>query len=206
MESIDKSIKALSRAVMKKARADADQVLADAKAKADAVREQAQQQAEKERKEILERAQQEAERIRSQGIAGAQLKARTLKLEQREKLLDDVFGAVRQRLPTVQQWTDYDQVVLLLVREAVGRLKAKEGRICADERAREILSKGTLVDLSEELGVQLQLGEPLRQGVGVIAKTPDGHREYDNTLEARLNRWHDELRFSVYHLLMGESL
>jgi vacuolar-type H+-ATPase subunit E/Vma4 len=206
MESIDKSIKALSRAVMKKAHADADQVLADAKAKADAVHEQAQQQAEKEREEILGRARQRAERIRGQEVAAAQLKARTLKLEQREKLLDDVFDAVRQRLPTVQQWTDYDQVVLLLVRQAVGRLKAKEGRIWADERAREILSEETLANLSNELGVQLQLGEPLRQGVGVIAKTPDGHREYDNTLEARLDRWQDELRFSVYHLLMGESL
>jgi vacuolar-type H+-ATPase subunit E/Vma4 len=206
MESIDKSIQALSRAVMKKANADADQILDDAKAKADAVREQAQQQADDERQEILERARQRAESIRSQQVAAAQLKARTLKLEQREQLLDDVFDAVRQRLPSVRQWTDYDDVVLLLVREAVGRLKVKEGRIWADERAREILSEETLADLSKELGVQLQLGESLQQGVGVVAKTPDGHREYDNTLEARLNRWQDELRFSVYHLLMGESL
>jgi vacuolar-type H+-ATPase subunit E/Vma4 len=206
MESIEKNIKALSRAVMKKAHADADQILADAKAKVDAIHEQAQQQAKKEREEILERARQKGERIRSQGIAAAQLKARTLKLEQREKLLDDVFDAVRQRLPTVQQWTDYDQVVFLLVRQAVAQLKAKDERIWADERAREILSEEALAGLSEELGVQLQLGEPLQKGVGVIAKTPDGHREYDNTLEARLNRWQEELRFSVYHLLMGESL
>jgi vacuolar-type H+-ATPase subunit E/Vma4 len=206
MESIEKSIKALSRAVMKKAQADADQILADAKAKADAMHEQAQQQADKEREEILERARQKVERIRSQRIAAAQLKARTLKLEQREKLLDDVFDMVRQRLPTVQQWTDYDQVVFLLVREAVAQLRATDGRIWADERAREILSEETLAGLSKELGVQLQLGEPLQKGVGVIAKTPDGHREYDNTLEARLDRWQDELRFSVYHLLMGESL
>jgi vacuolar-type H+-ATPase subunit E/Vma4 len=206
MEAVEKSIEALSRAVLKKAHADAEQVLADARAKADAVREHARQQAEKEREKILGHARQKAERIRSQGIAAAQLKARTLKLEQREKLLDDVFNAVRQRLPTVQQWTDYDQVVRQLVREAVVQLKAKGGRIWADGRAREILSEEALADLSKELGVQLQLGEPLRQGVGVIARTPDGHREYDNTLGARLNRWQDELRFSVYHLLMGESL
>jgi vacuolar-type H+-ATPase subunit E/Vma4 len=88
----------------------------------------------------------------------------------------------------------------------VDRLRVKEGRIWADGRAREILSEKALADLSKELGVHLQLGESLQQGVGVIAKTPDGHREYDNTLEARLNRWQDELRFSVYNLLMGESL
>ena len=206
MESIEKNIKALSRAVMKKAHADADQILADAKAKADAMHEQAQQQADKEREEILERARQKAERIRSQGVAAAQLKARTLKLEQREKLLDDVFAAVRQRLPGVQQWTDYDQIVRHLVREAVAQLRIEEGLVRADGAAQEILSAGALAELAEELSVNLQLDELLEHGVGVIAKTPDGHREYDNTLEARLNRWQEELRFSVYHLLMGESL
>jgi vacuolar-type H+-ATPase subunit E/Vma4 len=206
MKSMEKGMQVLSRAVLKKARADADSVLDEAKLSAGDVRQKAQQQAEAEREKILERARQEVERIRSQAVASARLEARTLKLEQREKLLDDVFDAVRQRLPTVQQWTDYDQVVHLLVREAVGQLKTDEGHIWADESAQEILSEDKLASLSEELGVQLQLGEPLQHGVGVIAKTPDGHREYDNTLDARLNRWQDELRFSVYHLLMGESL
>ena len=64
---------------------------AEAKEKADAIRQHAQEQAESERKEILDRAKQEAERIRSQVIATAQMKARTLQLEHREKLLDKVF-------------------------------------------------------------------------------------------------------------------
>jgi vacuolar-type H+-ATPase subunit E/Vma4 len=206
MEAVEKSIEALSRAVLKKAQADADQILADAKAKADAVREHAQQQAEKERQEIMARARREAERIRNQAVAAARLKARTLKLEQREKLLDDVFAAVRQRLPGVQQWTDYDQIVRHLVREAVAQLRIEEGLVRADGAAQEILSAGALAELAEELSVNLQLDELLEHGVGVIAKTPDGHREYDNTLDARLGRQQDGLRFAVYHLLMGESL
>lgn len=206
MRSVEESIQALSRAVTQRVRADADQVLADAKARANDVREQGQQQAEAERKHILDRATQEAERIRSQAVASAQLKARTRMLERREKLLDDVLDAARQRLPAVQQWTDYDRIVFELAREAVAQLRAERCLIRADQRALEILAGGALAELATTSGRQLGLGEALEGTTGMIAETPDKHRRYDNTLVARLERMRDELRFPVFRLLMGESL
>jgi colicin import membrane protein len=206
MKSVEESMRALSRAVLSDARAEAERIRADARAKADAIRQRAQEQAEAEREKKLEHAHQEADRIRSQAIAAAQLKARTLQLERREKLLNEVFDAARQRLPAVQQWTDYDQIMRWLAREAVGRLGAETVRIRADERAQAMLADGTLAEIAKESGAQLQLGEPLERGTGVIVETVDGHRQYDNTLEARLSRWQDALRSPVYHLLMGESL
>jgi vacuolar-type H+-ATPase subunit E/Vma4 len=56
------------------------------------------------------------------------------------------------------------------------------------------------------VNTQVGRGDTLAQGIGVIAKTEDNYREYDNTLEARLRREQDELRFPVFRLLMGESL
>jgi len=206
MKSVEERMQLLSRAVLNDAHAEAEQVLEAAQARADAIRERAQEQAQAEREEILERAKREAERVRSGCVASAQLDARKLGLERREKLLDQVFDAVRQRLPTIQQWTDYDQIVRELTREAVGRLGSDAVRIRADERALRALADGTLVELSEELGVQLRL-EKLSDGrTGIVAETIDGHRRYDNTLQARLDRWQDALRAPVYRLLMGESL
>ena len=49
------------------------------------------------------------------------------------------------------------------------------------------------------------MGEPLKQGMGVVVQTPDGHRRYDNTLETRMTRLQDAMRNPVYRLLMGES-
>lgn len=196
----------LSRAVLKKARADANHVLDEAKVKAGSVRREAQQKAEAEREQVVERARREAERIRSQAAAAAELEARRLNLDRREALLDDVLAAARQRLSTVQQWTDYDQIVNELVREAVTQLKADQCRIRVDERAQQILTPDLLAKISEETGVEVQLGEALAQGMGVIAETLDGRRQYDNTLEARLDREQEELRFPVHRLLMGESL
>jgi vacuolar-type H+-ATPase subunit E/Vma4 len=206
MKSVEESMRALSRAVLSDARAEAERVKADARAKAEAIRQRAQEQAEAERGKNLEHAHQEADRIRSQAIAVAQLKARTLQLERREKLLNEVFDAARQRLPAVQQWTDYDQIVHRLAREAVDLLGTETVRIRADELAQAVLADGVLAEIAKESGAQLQLGEPLERETGVIAETADGHRQYDNTLEARLSRWQDALRSPVYHLLMGKSL
>jgi vacuolar-type H+-ATPase subunit E/Vma4 len=206
MRTVEESIKALARAVQDEARAEADQVLADAKAKAEAIGQHAQEQAAAERTEILEHASADAARIRSQAIATAQLKARTLQLERREKLLDSVFEAARQQLPTVQQWTDYGQIARRLLREALILLGADAARVRADERTRALLTDPVLAEIAKELGVQVQVGARLEQGTGVIVETSDGHRQVDNTLETRLSRLQDVLRSPVYHLLMGESL
>jgi V/A-type H+-transporting ATPase subunit E len=206
MRSVEESIQALSRTVQSEARAEAEQILADAKAKAEAIQQRAQGQAAAERTEILERASREAEHIRSQAIATTQLKARTLQLERREKLLDSAFEAVRQQLPAVQQRADYDQIARHLLREALIHLGADTAQIRADEQTLTLLTDQMLAGVSKELGVQAQLGTPLKQGTGVIVETVDGHRQYDNTLETRLSRLQNVLRSPVYHLLMGESL
>ena len=63
-----------------------------------------------------------------------------------------------------------------------------------------------MAGLEKDLAVQLELGEPLERGTGVVLVTADGHRRYDNTLETRLSRMQAALRTPVYHILMGETL
>jgi vacuolar-type H+-ATPase subunit E/Vma4 len=206
MESVKDNLQTLSRAILKKAQADAEEVLADAKAKAEAIRSHAKEQAESERARILARAKQEVDRIHSQQTATAELQARSMKLEQRETLLDQVFAAVRQRLPSVQQWTDYDQIAMHLADEALTQLRADQGILYADTRTQEVLDDAALEQLRKTVGIEVKRGETLTHGTGVVAKTEDAYREYDNTLEARLDREQDKLRFPVFRLLMGESL
>ena len=93
MKSVEENLELLSRAILSEANDEAEQIKADAKAKADAIRQRAERHAAAERDEILQRARQDADRIRSQAIATTQLKARTIQLEHREKLLKDVFDA-----------------------------------------------------------------------------------------------------------------
>ena len=206
MSSIEENIATLSHAILDEAEADAQRILADAHAKADAIRQRAQEQAAAERKEILDRATQESERIRGQAMATAQLKARTLQLEHREQLLQSVFVSARKDLSSVLKWSEYDTIARRLLSEALVQLGASAVKIHTDATTAKYLSDSVVAEVSKEQNVQVEVADALAKGSGVLAETTDGHLQYENTLEDRLNRLENELRSPVYHILIGEAL
>ena len=205
MSTEEESIQALSHAVMTEARAEAEHSLAEARQKADAIRSESQTRAAAERARILANANQEATRLRSQAVAAAQLKARTLQLDQRELLLNSVFEQALQQIPAVQNNAEYKNISMALLKEALEHLGSDSALIQADSCTQELLSP-LLESISKETGIKLELGQPLKQATGLIDQTTDGHRQYDNTLETRLKRMQEALRNPVYRLLMGESI
>jgi vacuolar-type H+-ATPase subunit E/Vma4 len=63
-----------------------------------------------------------------------------------------------------------------------------------------------LNDFSKEQKIEAKPGEPLDHGTGVVIEATNGHLQYDNTLETRLQRTWNATRSQVFHLLMGETL
>jgi V/A-type H+-transporting ATPase subunit E len=206
MKPEDENIEALSRAILRDARAEADELQEEARAKAEAIRQRAQVDAESERKAILDKAQQDAERLRSQAVATAQLKARTLQLEHREKLLDKVFETVRERLSSIQKRADYDKLAAQFLREAIAQLNASNAEVRADDATERFLKSSTADKVAKELGARITFGKSLESGTGLVVSASDGHLTYDNTLETRLNRLQNSLRSAVYQVLMGEKI
>jgi vacuolar-type H+-ATPase subunit E/Vma4 len=196
-------IERLGVAIMVEVREDAEKLRAEAKEKADAIRKRAQEQAEAERKAILDRAKADADRIRSQATATAQLKARSMQLEQREKLLREVFDEARRRLDSVKKRPDYAEIAAMLAREALTQLNASEAEIRADEATQKTLK---LDELSKALHGKFTFGKTLEEGTGVVVSAAGGKLYYDNTLETRLSRLQSPLRASVYKVLMGEKV
>jgi vacuolar-type H+-ATPase subunit E/Vma4 len=206
MKPEDENIEALSRAILRDARVEADELQEEARAKAEALRQRAQVEAESERKVILDRAQQDAERLRSQAVATAQLKARTLQLEHREKLLDKVFDTARERLSSIQKRVDYDKVAAQLLREAIAQLNAESAEVRADDATERFLKSTAVKQVSKELDAEITFGKPLESGTGLVVSASEGHLTYDNTLETRLSRLQNSLRSAVYQVLMGEKI
>jgi V/A-type H+/Na+-transporting ATPase subunit E len=200
----EENIEPLTRAILKEAEVDARQIREEAKSQADAVRQRAKEEAEKVRRDILDRAQEDADRSRSQTLASAQLKARTMQLEHREKLLDRVFQAAKEKLVDIQKRPDYDQLASQLLREALTQLRVNKAEIRADQTTRTLLEKKILRDISDELKGQFSLADNLEEGTGIVVEAADGRLHYDNTLETRLQRMQSTLRASVYKVLMGE--
>ena len=206
MKSVEENIELLERAILNEARAEAEQILSEAQTRAEAIRQSAQKQAAAERAEILQHATQEADRLRSQAIATTQLRARTMQLDHREKLLDKVFKDAREQLPNIEQWNNYDQIAMHLLREALTQLNVKKVNVRADASTGKLLNEKVLAQIGADLKLELKQAHPLDKGTGVVVETHDGHLHFDNTLETRLNRLQNLLRAPVYHLLMGETL
>ena len=198
-------IEMLERAILTEARDEAEQIKAQAKEKVEAIQKRAREQAEQESKSILARAREDAERLRSQAIATAQLKVRSLDLAKREQLLDRVFKTVKERLPEIQKRPDYDQIAALLLREALVQLRVNKAQIRADKTTKAILEKKALDEISKELKGQFTLAGMLEEGTGVVLDAADGKLNYDNTLETRLDRLEGTLRSAVYKVLTGEK-
>lgn len=203
MNTEEQDIELLARAIMVEARDEAERLHVEAKAKAEDIRKRAQEQAESERRAILARAREDADRLRSQSSATSQLKARSMQLEQREKILNEVFDEARKRLGSVKNRPDYGAIAMSLAREALTQLKAADAEVRADEAAQRALK---LDELSKELNGTFRFGKTLEEGTGVVVSAAGGKLHYDNTLETRLDRLQSSLRSSVYKVLLGEKV
>ena len=206
MKSEAQDIEMLERAILTEAREESEEIRAEARQKADAVRTRANEQAETERRLILERANQDAERLRGQAMATAQLKTRSTQLAEREKLLDKVFDEVRKQLPSILKRPDYETIAALLLREALGQLRAEKAQIRADKATQKALNAGVLEKVSKEFKGEFTLAGDLDEGTGLVVDAADGKLHYDNTLETRLQRLQTTLRSGVYKVLMGEKV
>ena len=202
----DGNIERLSRDILQQAQTDAEQLLTDAQNKADQIKKQAEEEAAAEKARILEHARRDSDRIRGQAIATTQLKARTSVLESREALLQQVFEEAKAKLSSVQQYSDYNEIIARLVMEAVSQMTSNNVVIRADKKTNQILADTILNSLAAKFDGNIELGDILQNKIGVIASTSNGHLNFDNTLETRLDKLSNELRAPVYHLLMGESL
>ncbi len=205
MVTVDGNVQELTLAIVGEARAEADELRNQAQTKADGIRKRATSDADRERQAILLKATEEAERLRAQGLATARLRARSLQLEHREKLLNKVFTAVAERLPAVPERKDYDTIARGLAREALSQLHAPKVQLLADAATRRVLTSAVIDKIAKELEVDVSLGDVLPRGLGVVAQTDDQHLQFDNTLETRLARLKSALRAPVYDILVGDA-
>ncbi len=206
MSTLDENIETLSRRIMADANAEAEAVLEAARTRAEEVRVRGQALAESEREAILNRARQESERLHDQAISTTQLKVRNDQLAFREQLLNKVFLSVREKIPSVQEWNNYEEIAVDLLKEALAHLKDYPVQVRMDPTAKKLIPQAKLDQIASELNVQVINYSEMSQGTGVIVETADGHLNFDNTLETRLARMQNALRAPVYHILMGEQV
>lgn len=206
LKSLDERFDILTKAIMEDAQSDAAKVREDAQQKADEIVRDANAEAASIRKDILDHAHQEAEVLKEEKLSEAKMKAQMQWLEHREVLLDKVFQEAKNRIQGLVLTSSYPKVLENLILETIANMQSDEIILHFDTISQKIISTDWIKELAENTQISLTIGETLQTGTGVTAGTKDGKRQFDNTLETRLQRQQQQLRSSVYHVMMGEKV
>lgn len=206
LKSIDERIENFSQAILGEANAEAEKMRTEAKAKETEILKEGQLRAERIRTELLEKAKTVGERLSEEQLAEVKIKAKIEWMERREKLLESVFQTARAGIKGLIDTPEYPQALLGLITDAIRQVQSKKVVLHLDHASLGFINKDILNNLRSNLGVEIELGDEIQSGIGVIVSDIDGHRIFDNTLESRLNRKMENLRSEVYKILMEEEL
>ena len=205
MNPSDMNIQNLSRTVLRNVQIDAEKIRAEAEEKANEIKQHARQDRDMEYQKIIDAARKKSSYIKNKNIASAEAEARMTWLIRRENLINQVFDKSLELLPQVAERSDYHEIVENLIQEAVFQLNESAARIHLDKKADQLIDDAQIKKLSDESGVKIERGKILSDKNGIIATTLDGHRQFDNTLQARLHRQKSTMRMAIYKILMGEG-
>ena len=147
------SLSTIIQKIHAEAEASRQKILAQAHTEAERIREQASVEAEQEATEILQRADNDLVGVTQKQMAAAQLHARNQKLENRQRMLDDVYAGALERILACDddRFTTIMRTVLLSVDEEYA------GEIIPSEADAALFSEKFLTDLNAALTKQKRI-------------------------------------------------
>ena len=140
-------------------------------------------------------------------------------VENRKKLLDakeELFSQVFERAynqiveHTRRIDQDHEKLLVDLIREGIKSLGEQKIRIFSNKIDTAFLRehiKNLRANLGKYLGYKVEIdltGDPLDHVGGVVISSLDGKICYNNTLEARLSKVREQMRFEVADILFRE--
>ena len=190
-------VELLRRAVSEEGRKEAEQVLARARTDADRLVAEAREKAGKdlEGKIVARRgaAHAEAKRI----VDSAELEAKRRIMVFREKIVQEVFEALRERLKEFRRDPAYVDFLARALEEGMERL---EGNAFIAELNEDDLPlfQGRAEQIAAARGASLSLRPSPSVNGGVRVYSGDGRTLFDNSLSARIERRKDAIRSRIW--------
>ena len=190
----------------KSAEKQVSEILSESKQKADAVLSTAREKAEAEAGAIISRGEQEARRESQRILAEARIKARREKVKAQEEVVNLAFIGARESMQKMAEGKgeDYKKVLEALINESVLSSGSESLEVLFDSRDKGLVTDDSLNKIAQEAGPDLGMtislsvsDEALTCLGGVVVKSADGKVRIDNTFEARIDRFRDNIRTLV---------
>ncbi len=180
--------------ILDKARSTAADILSKAAAKHD-------EATEKIMRDAREKGEMESRRL----LSSVNIEVRRTKLKAREEVVGVITGKVEEELSGIRSSAGYPDILTGLVLEAVRGLEGKSFVIYVDNRDLGLLEEKIFPRVKETMAAEsapvssLQ-ARPLEKSSAGGARVghPGGNVIYDNTFEARMFRYRDDIRMAIF--------
>ncbi|MGQ9788004.1 MAG: V-type ATP synthase subunit E family protein [Candidatus Hadarchaeaceae archaeon] len=201
----EKGARLLAEDISRETGEKVDLIIQEANQQAAAIINTARINAEEEEKQKLKEAETKGHQIYVEILAQAKVKARKEILQEKEKIIQEVFKEAEEKLKRHALSAAYKEDLLRITIEACRTLGSDDIVIRANRRDLEALKslKNTIMRelKTENKTINVSLGEPIETTGGVKVVTADRKIEVDETFEGRIQRLSDVLRVKVAKLL-----
>lgn len=201
MESVDKICEQIKGDGAK----EIDSILEKAKSTAAAIIAKAEGEARSVGERILKDATEKGTIAKKRVLSSVNLEVRRIRLKAREEVVNAVMDAVRADVERGRKREDYPQILAALVAEALRVLEGEEFIVYADGRDLALLDSAVFPrvrELMKKNGRSVKRIEtkalPAPTAGGVQVGVPGGNVIFDNTFEARMYRYRDEIRAIIF--------
>ena len=152
---------------------------------------------------VIEEAAREGAGEAARVVSMAEVEAKKIRLLAQDEVIRRAIDEFYRRLNWWRREGWYRELVRELVREGVeavgNRARVRPARPDAG------LVAEVVRELNEEMGLGLELGDPVESAGGVVVESLDGRIVYENTVEARLRKVRREVRMGLSRILVGSD-
>jgi len=185
----------LQQEILSEAQKKAERVIARAEADCKASVKQAEEGNAKSREAALAQARADGERKGRNIIRGTWMERRRLWLEQREKCLEECFGAVLEQAHVLQDGARRAESLAALAKEAILSLEADELIAIVAPQDAAVVTAQWLAALAPDFkDIAFTVREDAKMKGGIRLESADGARSYDNSYTGRLTRLKESFR------------
>lgn len=191
--------KEIREAILKKARDEAAQIVAEAHSRAGAMVEQARDQKKKLLEEEKEKRIAEARREAAKILAQSTLKERQTILREKDGIIKTIIANTRRELETSTLSADQ---ATLLIREIIEAFE-RDGKIRLFVASKDRETTGNVIESDDTLKEKVADIREKQMLGGIIAETTDGMISIDNSFERRLEMLIPKILPEIGHKLFG---
>ena len=186
----------LSEEILADARRQSERLIRRAKTDAEQIVAKAEAENEKEHRERIEAARAEAHRRSALVLATVGVEAGRMRIRRAEEVLQGIYNEARKRIER-REGFDYRQTVVVLAAAAISRMEGNRFVLTISEADREALGAGLAEEVSRRVGrkgLDVTVNTEGAAAGGVIIRDAEGRQRWDNSLAGRLERFWPALR------------